>query len=143
MLLVAACEKCAGTAVVLVIDEVGAPTDPVAGWLMCDYCLATSEENGEWCEVVELEAINALPHSEYLGESATLSRIDARKREVRKRPPAATEEEIAEMARLYDGGMTLERIGEQLGFSQSTVYRHLMLSGHKMRSRGHRSRAAA
>ena len=139
----AACEKCAGTAVVLVIDEVGAPTDPVAGWLMCDECLATSEEDGEWCEVVELEAINQAPHSEYLEPSITLSRIDARRRAVRKRPPAATEEEIAEMARLYDSGMTLPEVGAQLGFSQSTVYRHLSLSGHKLRSPGHRTKAAA
>ena len=139
----ASCEKCEGTAVVLVIDEVGAPSDPVAGWLMCDGCLEASEQDGEWCEVVSLEEINQVPHSEYLNPSVTLSRIDERRRAVRKRPPAATPEEIAEMARLYDSGMTLPEVGAQLGFSQSTVYRHLQLAGHQMRSRGQRAKAAA
>jgi len=138
----ASCEKCDGTAFVLVIDAVGAPTDPVAGWLMCDQCLAASEEDGEWCEVIELAVIDALPHSPYLGESATLSRIDAR-RVAGKRPPAATEEEIDEMARLYDSGMTLPEVGERLGFSMSTVHRQLTLRGHELRGRGRRTKAAA
>jgi len=139
----AACEKCEGTAVVLVIDEVGAPSDPVAGWLMCEDCLTASEEDGEWCEVVDLDAINEAPHNEYLEPSVTLSRIDARRRAVRTRPPAATDEEIAEMARLYDSGLTLPEVGAQLGFSQSTVYRHLKIIGHPMRSRGTRPMVAA
>ena len=136
------CEKCDGTATVLCVDQVGAPSDPVAGWLMCGSCRATSEEDGEWCDVVELAVIDALPHSPYLGESATLSRINAR-RVAGKRPPDATEEEIDEMARLYDSGMTLPQVGERLGFSMSTVHRQLTLRGHELRGRGRRTKAAA
>jgi hypothetical protein len=139
----ASCEKCEGPATVLCVDQVGAPSDPVAGWLMCDSCRATSEEDGEWCDVVELAVIDALPHSEYLGESATLVRIDQARSRVRYRAPNVTEDDVKEMVRLYESGMGIRKVAAELGLSQATVYRQMNAHGYAFRRPGRQAKAAA
>lgn len=42
-------------------------------------------------------------------------------------------EQIDEAMRLYMGGLSLERIGSQLGWDHNTIYRHLLNRGVQMR----------
>jgi len=60
--------------------------------------------------------------------------------EIREKTP--TEKQMEEMVRLYTSGLSLARVGEQVGFSPNTVLRYLRERGTEIR-RGPGRRATA
>ncbi len=69
---------------------------------------------------------------EYRINRVTVSEVLKRQGvKLRRQPP--TEEQIRQMARLYESGLSLKKVGDRLGFNATTVRANLLKAGVGMR----------
>ena len=57
-----------------------------------------------------------------------------KRRGVTLRRLSPSDEQVAEMIRLYESGLSLSKVGERLGFNATTVLHRLRAAGHTIRS---------